>query len=164
MNVPPVGRPIESSALAEQVPRWNKHLANLVSDFRGSHPRSTIFEFDTFGFVNQIIDDPSVFRATEHYKNTTKPCLKYRASSMDLNLFDEECSFALGEYLWHDNLHPTMPVHKALASQLAEFLRNQKHAKVPEDVGTKEGLGGTDLRRSHPDRPYRSPSGEEGGV
>ena len=146
INVPALSyKPPQSSIVSRQILRWNEQLVNLVSDFRSSHPGSTIFEFDLYSFINQVIDDPSVFPATTHYKETTKPCSKYMGDYSSLDLFDEECGFALDEYLWHDNLHPTMPFHKALASQLAEFLRNQAPVKVPKDVLIKEDLSGADI-------------------
>lgn len=39
---------------------------------------------------------------------------------------DPSCEYAVNEYLWLNELHPTYPMHNATAADLAEFLNGQK--------------------------------------
>jgi hypothetical protein len=45
------------------------------------------------------------------------------------------CKFALSEYFWLNNLHPTYPVHDATAAELGKYL-----AKIPANNGKKCGF------------------------
>ena len=150
MNVPPLSRqpsPIGKPTLVKTVANWNALLVSLVSDFRTDHPGSTIHEFDTHTFMNQVMDNPLAFHETAQYHNVTDQCKAYSGKDLELDNYAEECGLPLREYLWWDSLHPTGPFHEALAGQIAELLRNEK---TEESIDTaKETKEGKELRRLH---------------
>ena len=39
---------------------------------------------------------------------------------------DPSCQYAVNEYLWLNELHPTFPMHNATAASVAKFLDTQK--------------------------------------
>jgi phospholipase/lecithinase/hemolysin len=39
---------------------------------------------------------------------------------------DPSCQYAVNEYLWLNELHPTFPMHNATAASVAKFLGTQK--------------------------------------
>lgn len=47
---------------------------------------------------------------------------------------DDECYWASKQWLWHDVLHPTHPIHEAMALELSKLLRSpDEQLGVPSD-------------------------------
>lgn len=43
----------------------------------------------------------------------------------DPNTKLDECEYAADEYLWLNSFHPTSPMHKLLAKEVAKFLKSK---------------------------------------
>ena len=139
MNVPPIGRgPTGNREIADSIQNWNKRLINVAAEFRYSYPDVTVHEFDTFRFFNRVMDDPTSFPETAIYKNLTDECSDYTRDDIQFDWFSEECGVRRNQYLWRDALHPTSPVHEAMASQIAELLRGRGMFGRTDESGYKK--------------------------
>lgn len=112
---------LESLVLA-----WNRRLTQLVYDARTNLVDINIIYFDLHDVFDQIIDKPHSFPQTALYKNTTSACDAYMPSyePKPKGTFDPSCGVSLDEYFWNDHLHPTYPAFDAIASKIAETLRD----------------------------------------
>ncbi|KAK1624300.1 hypothetical protein BDP81DRAFT_464827 [Colletotrichum phormii] len=127
LNVPPLERKLrttQSSAAEERIPLekaavedWNERLGVFVSDLREAHGDVTVFQYDTYGLFGRVID-PGRYKETAVYKNTTTYCSAYQ----NKNTKWDNCTYAANEYMWINSLHPTSPVHLALARSISRAL------------------------------------------
>jgi phospholipase/lecithinase/hemolysin len=111
---------------------WGGRLANLTGTFQRNHPDAMVIEFSTYKVLDAILDKPSVYTQTASLKNLTGFCdSPQRSVSPNLWLVSTNCNRSgpngntgnvckvpVDEYFWFNNLHPTFPVHDALASEI----------------------------------------------
>jgi len=133
MNLPPMHHSPAGLSF-DAIVEWNSRLRGMVSDFRVQWPSATVHEFDTYNLFNTVIENPYTFPETAGYKITRGHCPAYAKSDNQKEAFDEECVLPLREYLWHDALHPTYPMHESMAARIADQLRGGKKA------GPKRGI------------------------
>jgi len=132
LNVPPVQRAplttaqgaaaiaLEKADLAD----FNTRIANLTSSLKKSHTDTNIFAFDTNSLFNKVLDNPKSFPQTSLYKNTTDFCAAYQNGTPAQNTFNTSCGVPVNEYFWLNTLHPTYPVHDALAQEVSLLLKS----------------------------------------
>jgi hypothetical protein len=165
----------DDSATREEnaIKTWNGKLVALSDSFRSKHPGVTTSIFSTYDVFNKVLDHPEAFPQTAVLKNTKEFCAGYarlvvrvlmsislrirgNANMGDVSSTPESltkpangCKYALTEYFWVNNLHPTSPVHDATAAELGKFL-----AANPANNGKKCGFvdgsasyGGTFAKR-----------------
>ena len=63
---------------------------------------------------------------TAGYLNTTEFCVAYENGTPEPDTFNETCGIPVNEYFWLNQLHPTYPMHDALAAQIALELEGSK--------------------------------------
>ncbi|KAH7141058.1 hypothetical protein EDB81DRAFT_692667 [Dactylonectria macrodidyma] len=132
INVPPLERSPRitgSSAAATRVPlansatlSFNKYVARVADRVRSRHGDTTVFEIDAHALFNQVIDDWESLEQTKVYKDTTAYCEAYKNGTPLPDTKWDNCTYAANEYLWLNSLHPTSPMHDALASEIANVL------------------------------------------
>src|SRR5579871_2053496 len=134
LNVPPIERSpvtleygvndqmLESAAIHE----WNGRLLKVVRQFRKNHTDIMIFVLDTYAIFNAVLNNPKVFPQTSCYRNTTSYCETYMNGTPSMTSFNLSCGLPVNEYFWLNSLHPTYPMHDAIAEHVATLLE-----KVP---------------------------------
>ena len=144
LNVPPVERApvtleygvndevVECAAIRE----WNRRLIKVVRQLREKHRDVTIFALDTYAIFNAVLNNPKVFPQTAGYRNTTSYCEAYANGTPSMTSFNPNCGLPVNEYFWLDPLHPTYPMHNAMAKQIANLLE-----KVPLGGVSCDGSG-----------------------
>ncbi|GME38935.1 GDSL esterase/lipase [Neofusicoccum parvum] len=130
LNVPPVERSplttgqgndsvnLERTAIAD----FNTRISNLASSLEEKHADTSVFTFDTYTLFNQILDDPTSHEQTASLKNTTAYCTDYENGTDAQNTTSAACGIPVNEYFWLNSLHPTFPVHEAVAAELSKQL------------------------------------------
>ncbi|KAL8718509.1 MAG: hypothetical protein Q9225_004358 [Loekoesia sp. 1 TL-2023] len=124
-NVPPIDRgPYVAKADAAiegaDINDFNYRMIRLFASFTKQHRDVSVLLFNTNGLFSQVIDNPSVFPQTAIYKDTTDSCKAYEQGEVPhMDYFDSTCQYPVNQYLWLNGLHPTYPVHEAIAAQLA---------------------------------------------
>ncbi|KAL8927053.1 MAG: hypothetical protein Q9208_002599 [Pyrenodesmia sp. 3 TL-2023] len=137
LNVPPISRspfitsivpllpsphPSPAESLAFFTTAFNARLAALATHLRATYPDIKVFLFDTHALFTQILDSPLSLPQTVRVRNTDGFCPAYsRAPTMDY--FDPKCGLRVDEYFWANALHPTWPVHDAMAGEIVGMLR-----------------------------------------
>lgn len=109
------------SAVAAAVKSYNAALASTVAQFRADRAGATVFVHDTHALFAQVLDNPASTPQTAGIAYTTGYCSQY-VGSTDPNAYNASCTKPVSAYFWHDFLHPTWPVHQALASSIAKLL------------------------------------------
>ncbi|KAF2642776.1 hypothetical protein P280DRAFT_395984 [Massarina eburnea CBS 473.64] len=104
---------------------WNDKLTNLTKTFGTKHTDTKLMIHDTFGVFNDVINDPSAYEQTKGLKNTTGYCEAYKDGTTTWYTKDPSCTYAVNEYLWLNELHPTFPMHNATAASIVKFLDTQ---------------------------------------
>lgn len=84
---------------------FNTELATQLGMVSSNFPTTEIFQFDTYSFVNNVIQDPASYGFTE----VQDPCL----SSLFIPCGDP------GSHLFWDDSHPTTSAHAILGSAFA---------------------------------------------
>ncbi|KAL8928229.1 MAG: hypothetical protein Q9208_001939 [Pyrenodesmia sp. 3 TL-2023] len=124
-TVPPIDRgPYvdgeEEKVQGPAINDFNYRMAVLFNGFTKAHGDVSVLLFNTNMLFSKTIDDPSTYPQTAIYKNTTGTCKAYESGAIpSLDYFNETCQYAANEYFWLNGLHPTYPIHEALAAQLA---------------------------------------------
>lgn len=85
---------------------FNTELATQLGNVESSFPSANIFEFDTYSFLNNIIQNPGNFG----FADITDPCISLP--------FDFSCGNPDAHLYW-DDLHPTTRAHAILGGALA---------------------------------------------
>lgn len=99
---------------------FNYRMAVLFNGFTKAHHDISVLLFNTNMLFSKTIDDPSIYPQTSIYKNTTGSCKAYESGEVpSMDYFNETCQYPVNEYFWLNGLHPTYPIHEALAAQLA---------------------------------------------
>ncbi|KAF2679252.1 carbohydrate esterase family 16 protein [Lentithecium fluviatile CBS 122367] len=134
MNVPAVHRSpllmgqgnatVESSKAA--IADFNARISNMAQSFTQRRTDATVFMLDTFSLYDAVLDDPKSRSETEVYTNTTGFCFAYSARTFDEESFNSSCGIPQKQFLWLDVLHPTPPIHEAMAADIASLLRNNE--------------------------------------
>ncbi|KAI4141396.1 MAG: hypothetical protein L6R39_005356 [Caloplaca ligustica] len=124
-NVPPIDRgphvpkadaTIEGPAIND----FNYRMTVLFDGFTARHKGVSVLLFNTNSLFSQVIDNPTLFPQTAIYKNTTGSCKAYESGEVpSMDYYNSTCQYPVNEYLWLNGLHPTYPVHEALAAQVA---------------------------------------------
>ncbi|KAI5838829.1 GDSL lipase/esterase [Morchella snyderi] len=126
VNVPPVdrspltiGQGAQSVALeAEALESYNGMVETRVKALKKAHKDVWAQVFDSSKLFNKILDHPSEYGL----KNTTGYCESYQNGTPAQDTLYDECLIPVNEYFWLNSLHPTAPVHKVMAKELAKTL------------------------------------------
>ncbi|KAF2036682.1 hypothetical protein EK21DRAFT_95917 [Setomelanomma holmii] len=111
------------------IANWNSRLANMTTNFKKGHAGVETFVFDTNALFTKVIQNPKAYPQTAGYKNVTGFCDAYENGTPTWYTKDPNCTYAVNEYLWLNDLHPTFPVHNATAAEIVKFLGKQKPRK-----------------------------------
>ncbi|KAL8724706.1 MAG: hypothetical protein Q9166_007794 [cf. Caloplaca sp. 2 TL-2023] len=124
-NVPPVNRgpyKVQPDKIIEGVDinDFNYRMGKLFSSFTSAHNDISVLLFDTNKLFSQAIENPAVWAQTANLKNTTGSCKAYEGGDVpSMDYSDPSCQYPVNQYFWLDGLHPTYPVHEAIAAQVA---------------------------------------------
>ncbi|KAK7550893.1 hypothetical protein IWX49DRAFT_498307 [Phyllosticta citricarpa] len=130
LNVPPVQYSPTTKSLgkssekleADAIDEWNDMVTELADGLRNKHPDTAVFNFDTYSLFRKVQKDPTKYKQTEGYKNTTGFCPLYQAGTPAQDTLIASCKYPVNQYLWLNGLHVTYPMHDLLAEQLATSL------------------------------------------
>jgi phospholipase/lecithinase/hemolysin len=106
------------------IQEWNWRLVKVVQQLREKHADVTIFDLDTYTIFNAVLNNPKIFPQTAGYRNTTSYCEAYVNGTPNMTSFNPSCGLPVNEYFWLNPLHPTYPMHNAMAKQIANLLEN----------------------------------------
>ncbi|KAF2182448.1 carbohydrate esterase family 16 protein [Zopfia rhizophila CBS 207.26] len=101
---------------------FNTRLRNMASALKQQHDDATVFVFDNFELYDNILDRPDSLEQTAGVTNTTGFCSAYFRRTFDEDAFNSTCGIPQKEFFWLDPLHPTPPVHDAMAAEIAAQL------------------------------------------
>ncbi|KAL8944494.1 MAG: hypothetical protein Q9216_000404 [Gyalolechia sp. 2 TL-2023] len=127
-TVPPIDRgpyveEPDQSLVARDINDFNYRMTKLFDSFTKDKKDVSVLLFHTNKLFSQVMNDPSVFPQTAIYKNTTGSCKAYEQGEVpSVDFFNSTCEYPVNEYLWLNGLHPTYPIHEAIAAQLAVAL------------------------------------------
>jgi phospholipase/lecithinase/hemolysin len=82
---------------------FNQALSEQLDDLASLYPAAHIARFDTFGFMNGILANPSAYGFT----NAADPCITMTTICMTPN-----------DYVFWDDFHPTTRLHAVIASAM----------------------------------------------
>ncbi|CAK3950086.1 carbohydrate esterase family 16 [Lecanosticta acicola] len=130
LNVPPIDRSpstITNGASSPSIQRtdiseWNRNVSRIASNLSSTYQDATTFVFDTNKLFNQVLDDPCSYEATCAYKDTSDYCASYENGTPSWYTKYDNCTFAVDEYFWLNDLHPTFRVHNITAEEIARRL------------------------------------------
>jgi len=100
------GDPGELTTVSEV---FNADLTSALATLRSEFPAADIRDFDTFDFLQQVVNNPAAYGFTD----VTDPCFFVFEGTPNL------CQNP-GEYLFWDGVHPTAAADAILAAQFAE--------------------------------------------
>ncbi|KAL9044664.1 MAG: hypothetical protein Q9214_002212 [Letrouitia sp. 1 TL-2023] len=149
LNIPPIDlspsyntNPTSQKTIATAIADFDSRLMTLASSVRRSYSDVGAWTFDTHALLNRILTDKSALdlKAAGHKPlvNVSDYCDVYKkayaegtgagsgvveAGLNEPETFDARCKVRMDEYFWFDELHPTWPVHKALAVRIVEELK-----------------------------------------
>lgn len=111
--------------------KWNTRLKILIQSLGTKYHSNTpatsmnIFEFDTNALFTSVIADPASTPQTINIKNTTGWCPAYYDKGIrhGADTYNASCGsgLTLGEYMWLNNIHPTLTMYQAMAAQIAKM-------------------------------------------
>ncbi|KAF2706958.1 carbohydrate esterase family 16 protein [Pleomassaria siparia CBS 279.74] len=114
---------IENEGIA--VVDWNKRVVDLTTRFKsGKNGTVSTFVHDTHALFDAVIKDPKSYEQTSGLKNTTGYCTAYKDGTPTWYTKDPSCAYAVNEYLWLNELHPTFPINNATAASISELLKS----------------------------------------
>ncbi|KAF1948746.1 hypothetical protein CC80DRAFT_556003 [Byssothecium circinans] len=131
-NVPPIYRAPLTVSLGNATVEANKfaladfnlRLLNMVRTFSEQKVNVTVFMMNTFALFDSVLDNPKSRNETKGYTNTTGICRAYSLRNYNESTFNRRCGVPQNQLFWIDPLHPTPPIHNALAADVASLLRN----------------------------------------
>ncbi|KAJ4111500.1 hypothetical protein NW768_011854 [Fusarium equiseti] len=112
--------------IAKAVSEWNSRVRSLQSSIQKNYSKSTVFVYDTYPLMMNVMKKPSTYSETKIYKDTNGFCSAYTKGTEKPDTKSSECKYAANQYLWLNDLHPTDPFHKLLAKDISSFLQKQK--------------------------------------
>lgn len=124
-TVPPIDRgpyveEAERKVMAQDINDFNYRMTQLFAHFTGDKNDVSVLLFHTNNLFSEVMDNPSIFPQTAIYKDTKDACKAYEQGEVPrMDYFNSTCEYPVNEYLWLNGLHPTYPVHEAIAAQLA---------------------------------------------
>ncbi|KAL8734434.1 MAG: hypothetical protein Q9181_003214 [Wetmoreana brouardii] len=128
-TIPPIDRgpymndqdqPIEGKDIND----FNYRMQILFNSFTSAHNDVSVLLFNTNKLFSEAIDNPSTWPQTAIYKNTTGSCKAYETGDVpSMDYYNETCQYPVNQYLWLNGLHPTYPIHEAMAAQVAIALK-----------------------------------------
>ncbi|KAL8687930.1 MAG: hypothetical protein Q9218_006033 [Villophora microphyllina] len=128
-TVPPIDRgpyvsKPDATIEAPDINDFNYRMQVLFKSFTATHHDVSVLLFNTNKLFSEAIDNPSVWPQTAVYKNTTGSCKAYETGDVPaMDYYDPGCQYRVNEYLWLNGLHPTYPIHEAMAAQVALALK-----------------------------------------
>ncbi|KAL9608916.1 MAG: hypothetical protein Q9167_006272 [Letrouitia subvulpina] len=142
LNVPPLDiaprfrQDADKAALiARSIADYNSRLSGLAGPLQNAHPDVSVFYYDVNGAFHRIQANPaSTMAAIGHPPLTIlgRYCQAYQDESSRANRelrvwdesksFQQSCMVPVDQYFWLDGLHPTWPVHKVMAKEIAQYL------------------------------------------
>ncbi|KAL8987471.1 MAG: hypothetical protein Q9177_003320 [Variospora cf. flavescens] len=118
-TVPPIN-PVTKPTEAGAVNDFNYRMARLFASFTSKRTDVSMLLFDTHSVFSQAMAQPSVWPQTADLKDTTGSCEVYRDGRVpSMDYYDLRCQYPVNQYFWLNDLHPTYPIHEALAAQVA---------------------------------------------
>ncbi|KAI3558999.1 fungal cellulose binding domain-containing protein [Colletotrichum abscissum] len=93
-------------------------MAKNVTTWEGANS----WVVDANGVFNGVLDNVAKFDATKGYKNTTGYCDAYKDGTTAQDTLIDSCTYPVNEYFWLNTLHPTYPIHDAVAETVASAL------------------------------------------
>ncbi|KAH7135395.1 hypothetical protein B0J11DRAFT_158558 [Dendryphion nanum] len=134
LNVPPINQapltlkngPDVVEAEGNVILDWNRRTAALAKKFQAEKKGTKAWVFDTWALYMSVLGDVSTWDQTKGLKNVTGFCDKYANGAPTWYTKDPDCAYAVNEYFWLNDLHPTFPVHNATAKGVADFLKKAK--------------------------------------
>ncbi|KAK7456598.1 fungal cellulose binding domain-containing protein [Colletotrichum acutatum] len=93
-------------------------MAKNVTTWEGANS----WVVDANGVFNGVLDNVAKFDATKEYKNTTGYCDAYKDGTTAQDTLIDSCTYPVNEYFWLNTLHPTYPIHDAVAETVASAL------------------------------------------
>ena len=106
---------------ATDITNFNDGIAALASN-ASTYPDATAFLFDTNAIFSQVLQSPTSHPQTAQYLNTTTYCTAYEDGTTAEDTFDPSCGVPVNQYFWLNTLHPTYPMHDAMAQAIAAQL------------------------------------------
>ncbi len=109
--------------------QFNNHLTllvqNLAKKYHSVVPLTSmnIIQFDIHSLFRSIIANPASDPQTVGIKNITGWCPAYYDNGIrhGADFYDPSCGgLKLGQYLWLNNIHPTLTIYQAIAAQIAK--------------------------------------------
>lgn len=143
LMVPPINRAPLTTQLdsrrpffrqARAIADWNRRLVNLAVNLTRTYDDATSFVFDTNGLFNQILDDPKQYEQTRDLVMTSSYCPLYSRGTSSMDTLLNKCQVPVDQYFWLNSLHPTFPVHNAMASEIAKMLSQTSYPSVWQSI------------------------------
>lgn len=129
-NIPAIDRPYRGDKpgvreLHADIVDFNNRFRKMRTDFIKRHSTANVFLFDTHALFESIIADPKSTPQTNRIAYTKGPCPLYDLGigfegMPDLERLNQKCGVPVSQYLWHDFIHVTYPVHEAIAAKMVE--------------------------------------------
>ncbi|TDZ60878.1 Acetylesterase [Colletotrichum trifolii] len=129
LSVPPVDRTpmlLAEKADAQKlckadVADFNAKVEGMARSVKGWEGANA-WVVDANGVFNGALDDVKKFGSTAGVRNTTAYCAAYENGTDKPDTLIESCGVKVDEYFWLNSLHPTYPIHDAVAETVAEAL------------------------------------------
>ncbi|KAJ4393271.1 hypothetical protein N0V93_002479 [Gnomoniopsis smithogilvyi] len=132
LNVPSIDRsPLmnargseEQRIQREDLADFNGLILKMARDFKKEVANEgNIWVYDSNTDFSRAMEDPKSFPQTSLLKNTTDSCDAYGpVGTPEQDTFYDVCGVPVNEYFWLNALHPTYPIHEAVAAQIAKLL------------------------------------------
>ncbi|KAJ0158929.1 hypothetical protein CTA2_10616 [Colletotrichum tanaceti] len=132
LTVPPVDRApmllqAESADAARALARgavadFNGRVADMARNATAAWEGANAWVVDANAVFNRALDDVGAFEATKGLKNTTGYCEAYENGTGAEDTLVESCTHRVNEYFWLNSLHPTYPIHDAVAETVGAAL------------------------------------------
>lgn len=142
LNVPPLDiaprfnrDAVKARLIAGSIADFNARLSNLAVGLQNLLPDVSVFQYDVHGAFLRIQADQEGMMAGighEPLTNLRRFCPAYQRESVAANIghrvwdesrsFQPSCGARVDQYFWLDGLHPTWPIHKVMAKEIATLL------------------------------------------
>ncbi|KXH54140.1 fungal cellulose binding domain-containing protein [Colletotrichum salicis] len=129
LTTPPVDRtPMLLAENADAQKLCKDDVADFNGRVNGMAKNVTTWEganswvVDANGVFNGVLDNVAKFDSTKGYKNTTGYCDAYKDGTTAQDTLIDSCTYPVNEYFWLNTLHPTYPIHDAVAETVASAL------------------------------------------
>lgn len=119
INLPDLGKspayntrtPVEIAGVTALSTAFNDALNTGINNFKSVFPSVTVYQFDVFTYLNEVIRD-------KKFKNSTGTYMVLDASGNYTGATNEPAE----DYLFWDTIHPTTKAHQLVAVEVAEDL------------------------------------------